>query len=353
MSKPLAGSQAGAPVPAGPPASLRFHTGGLSVDDGFEAWRQSIVGLYDVRPDAQGGVGAFHMDTTSWHLGQVIAGSAIYGASEQHRDLRRIRADQVDHYRLRLVTSGTLHLDADGRRVVLGAGRMVLTDMARPERTAIGSGTNVSVFVPREVLDEALPRPVDLHGHVPEGALADLLASHLRSLATVLPGLSSAEADLLGPPTVALVAACVTPSAPAPAAGGALREATVLRQACRFIEMNLTDPGLSPARVAAALAVSRPTLYRLFEPLGGVAAYVRERRLERIRESLDVPGAPVHLGRLAERYGFATQAHFSAAFRRQFGCSPSQLVRQGGPGARTRPDAASLDAFAHWLRALR
>ncbi|MEF7614509.1 helix-turn-helix domain-containing protein [Aquincola sp. MAHUQ-54] len=340
-----------------PPAKLaeiRFCTEGLSDEDRFDAWRQRVDGLYGVSPSSEGGTPAFCMDTSSWQLGQIIAGTAAFGPCEQERTAQRIRADGVDHYRLTLVTHGALRVESDGRRTEIGQGHILFTDMSRPERRSISAGSNVSVFIAREVLDEALPRPLDVHGFVPAGALAMLLRSHLQSLAQLLPSLSVAEAASLWQPTVQMIAACIAPDAARLAEARGAAEVTLLRQVCRYIEMHLKDADLSPQDIASALKLSRATLYRLFEPLGGVAAYVKERRLNHIHELLCNADGRIHLGRISDTYGFKSAAHFSTAFRKHFGFSPSDSKAHGalawGPaGASTR----DLGSFGRWLRALR
>jgi AraC-like DNA-binding protein len=340
-----------------PPATIeeiRFCTEGLPDEDRFEAWRQRVEGLYGVLPSPEQGRQAFHMDTSSWQLGQIIAGTAAFGPREQERTRRRIRADQVDHYRLTLVTQGSLRVDADGRRAELMPGQILFTDMSRPERTSISAGTNVSVFIPREVLDEALPQPLDVHGFVPGGALSMLLRSHLQSLAQVLPSLPASEAAALSQPTVQMVASCITPNAARLAEARSTVEVTLMRQVCRYIEMHLKDPEFSPQQISDALKLSRATLYRMFEPLGGVAAYTKERRLTHIHEQLCSAEGRMHLGRISDEYGFKSAAHFSTAFRKHFGFSPSDSKAHGvlapGPMGESRQHIGS---FGQWLRALR
>lgn len=343
-------------VPTAPErvARVRFHTDGLSEGDRFDAWQERVDGLYGVSPSPDHGRSAFHMDTSSWHLGQIIAGTATFGPREQERTSQRVRADQVDHYRLTLVTAGTLRADSDGKRSEVGAGQILFTDMSRPERTSISEGSNISVFVPREVLDEALPRPLDLHGFVPGGTLSLLLQSHLRSVAQLLPTLPAEDAALLSQPTVQMVASCLVPNASLLANARGAVEVTLLRQVCRYVEMHLKDADLGPQDIADALKLSRATLYRMFEPLGGVAAYTKERRLLQIHELICGAEGRLHLGKVCDEYGFKSAAHFSTAFRKHFGYSPSEAAERGagrsGPVGASRQEVGS---FGRWLRALR
>jgi len=88
---------------------------------------------------------------------------------------------------------------------------------------------------------------------------------------------------------------------------------------------HLDDPDLSPASIAAAHHISVRSLHRLFQDHEEtVAAWIRERRLERCRRDLADPrlaDRPAHV--IGRTWGFADPAHFSRAFRATHGVSPS------------------------------
>jgi len=95
------------------------------------------------------------------------------------------------------------------------------------------------------------------------------------------------------------------------------------------IEERLADPDLRPATIAAAHAISVRALYQLFERRGAtVSGYVRRRRLARARAELARLGPATTVAGTAHRWGFADQAGFSRAFRREYGCPPN-AVRLG------------------------
>ena len=77
----------------------------------------------------------------------------------------------------------------------------------------------------------------------------------------------------------------------------------------RHVRENLSDPTLGPDALCQRFGVSRAVLYRAFEPLGGVSAYIRSLRLRRAYElSCDLPPP---LGRLAA--SLASQASIRSA----------------------------------------
>ena len=92
------------------------------------------------------------------------------------------------------------------------------------------------------------------------------------------------------------------------------------------IERSLHDPGFGPDALYRALCVSRSRLYAAFADGEGVAAAIRDARLDRAHRQLS---APAHAGdsvtAIMYRCGFTNASGFSTAFRRRFGIAPRDL----------------------------
>jgi AraC-like DNA-binding protein len=332
---------------------LHFDSRPLPATERFDRWRAAVGKVYELSAPGYDGAGELQVNTSIWNLGSLLLSDNRFGSRFQRRSARSIRSDQVDHYRLLLQTGGSLNIDADGRRETLSAGRLILTDLARPETYATEAGSNIVLFVPRELLDDALPQSLDLHGVALTGGCAALLSEHMRALVRNAGLLTASELPALNQATVSLLAASIAASSQALAQARPAMEVTLLRQACRYVDLHLTDAELSAEEICRFFKLSRATLYRLFEPYGGVARYIKERRLLRVHALLASATQRQHLGRLADDYGFKTATHFSRAFREQFGYSPGEVrqVRREAPVV--QQGEVGYDGFNQWLRALR
>jgi AraC-like DNA-binding protein len=106
-----------------------------------------------------------------------------------------------------------------------------------------------------------------------------------------------------------------------------------LEVALTFIDRHIANPELSPAFLEAKLPFSRSSLYRLFEPLGGVASAILQRRLERSMKSLLTGGAAKPRLRAILRAIYLTQEQFSRAFCARFHHAQSVLRIGAAPGS--------------------
>ncbi len=244
--------------------------------------------------------------------------------------------DQAPAIWLALLLEGEALLIAGERRINLSAGDIVYG------ATGVGATLKFStsfrqlfVKAPRLALNPRLMSPMSLElGHLSgsEG-INHVLSGMLRSLADVLLDIG---ADELRPIELALTEFLITSLAGEKqlfGLGGAKGVRTAhLHRICQSIETLLSDPDLSPARVAEAHGVSLRYMQKLFTAEGNsFSNYVRSRRLERCRADLISPQhAQLSISEICFRWGFNSSAHFSRAFREQYGTSPREYRSAGG-----------------------
>jgi AraC-like DNA-binding protein len=94
----------------------------------------------------------------------------------------------------------------------------------------------------------------------------------------------------------------------------------------RFIERHIDSPALSAELICARSGWSRATVYRLFQAEGGLARYIRRRRLQWAFRQLMRSGPPrPRVLDLAVECQFASEATFCRAFHRLFGVPPGEV----------------------------
>jgi AraC family transcriptional regulator, positive regulator of tynA and feaB len=98
------------------------------------------------------------------------------------------------------------------------------------------------------------------------------------------------------------------------------------------IELNLADPELSPEMLARRMGLSRRQADTVFERTGmSISAQIWERRLLRAASELVSPAnVERRIIEVALSCGFNDPAHFSRAFRKRFGLTPSDWRSHGG-----------------------
>jgi AraC-like DNA-binding protein len=200
------------------------------------------------------------------------------------------------------------------------------------------------------VIDQSLHMPLDT-------SLGLLLGRYIDALDGQLCDMTDAELPRLVAATRAMVAACIAPSPPTRDAAAPLVEHARLERVRRAIRQNLRSPTLTPKRLCRVVGMSRSQLYRLFEPVGGVARYIQAERLREAHRALADPDNQADIHTVGESIGFFDASAFSRIFRREFGCTPSEvraaaLAGLGHVALRRPPEETKPGTVTAVLRAL-
>lgn len=321
--------------------------------DAFEQYRKGCAHLFDISllsPEE-----TFFNRLEGYHLGPVLF-ARCWGVPQRfERKPSHILIDGADSVMAVLeLEGGDWRGDYDGRPAGSHMGQIRIVDMARPFDMSTGPYHSLHLMTPRAQLEGC--GALDFHGLVvsEDSPSGRLLGSHLRVLNDVVDGLTTREAEPAAKAIVALLGGAILAHAEPASSDPRPVEKMLLAAGRRFVEQRLDDIELSPEAVRQHLGVSRSLLYRVFEPLGGVSAFIQSRRLDQAFDAILQDRTEQHtLGEIAYRHGFRSDAHFSRAFRARFGVTPGRLrrvgeaARQEGLSALERPD----DVWT-WLRTL-
>lgn len=338
-----------------PVSRTRFSTEGLSSREGWEAWRGVFAPLFDVKEADE--PASFRAEIDAFEMSTMVVAQIAFGGVQQtgFRSKDLVRRSSLDHYAIELCLESDLYL-CEGRdgTAEIGAGSIVLLDLGQASALTTTNSTSITLTVPRAVLDRHCPDVERLHGtRIGGPGCAQLLADHMRSLYHHLSFMTQPEADMAAQATIALVSACLAPSAERLGQASAIIDRTTLARARRYIESRIDDPRLTPKTICAAVGTSRSNLYQLFQPSGGVARYIQERRLRRIHAALRDPAEWRSISELAYAGGFTSATHFSRAFRNLFGCSARDIRDFARQPVMPPPRQAAPETFIEdWLQNL-
>lgn len=301
-------------------ALQRFDSGAPGAE-GYERWRAvgAVPRLFDVSADPD----RFHVRFTQRDLGALTLLEFRNTDAAYTRSPGQLRRDGADHLWVQLVRGGTVMGAGGDRSIAMGAGAAGVCDLGKAAAQSSHAISARAFLVPRDAFGG---KPLDdLHAGVAGGSRFDLLDDYFTWLMTVEVR-SPATAAARAPAAVAeVVSACFRPVERVGEQAAAVLSSLTLARAQRFIAAHAGDPALALASICRAAGVSRATLYRLFAPHGGVAAYVWTARLEAARRALSDPAGREDIGQVAARHGFATAQHFSRRFREHYGFSPRNL----------------------------
>ena len=285
--------------------------------------------LFDVSPlDCDARAEPRHFSGVLYFLGDFVFCRIVSGGAVLRRERRHILRSGPLLAFLQL-KHGRLIGESDGRAFSARSGQLALHDYGCPFSALLSPAVLEAVFVPRPdyrsrvATSGAVPGFYVLDGL--EEPFFAICAEVMERLQFSPENVSQKDLELLN-----LGAQQLVFDGSADLSSFRAERAELLRDIQQFIEQNLSALELSAAMLLARFGVSRATLFRLFEPFGGVRTYILERRL--FRALLDISEQPNLRGqiqRAVERWGFSSATHFHRAVKRSFGVTPGAMFSTG------------------------
>ncbi len=239
-----------------------------------------------------------------------------------------IRKDPRDDLMLYVVSKGSIGLAQSSHSIVLEAGDMALYDQTKPfQLFFFGSTEGKIVAIPRHELLSRLPEALVGVGRAIPGRtnLPMLTCSMVGEIMEWGDQAGSSVAERLAASTLDVIAATLE-SEFGEAIVSAWRDPR-LEKAKRFLRDHLHEQELSLEAVSQAVGVTARTLNRLFLSEGTTPIrWLWKQRLIESRRMLE-SNKNVHVTEVAFRHGFRDLSHFSRVFKKEFGRSPSAVIK--------------------------
>ena len=266
-------------------------------------------------------------------IGDLRIGAVSSSPSVVHHGREHVARTREALFFLQVQLTGNSVNRQDGREAILGAGDFTMFDATRPYQMLFEAPNKVLVIgIPAALMQRQVASPESVvarrmqYDESVNRLLSDFAHALWRQCLTtdlqpVAPNLVSALLNLVGGAYCARSQPC--------ADGSAHLESLRLR-IIHFIEDNLCDCDLSPAKIAAMLRTSPRYVHTIFSRRGEtVSQYIRRRRLEECARLLaNAPRGARTISDIAFDYGFASCTNFGKVFREQYGVTPTEYRRQ-------------------------
>ena len=230
-----------------------------------------------------------------------------------------ISMEREAFFGLMLVEDGCNEIMVDTKTLSIEPGMGLLWDSTMPISFELPTNLRKhTVFMDQERLLCAMPNalerlgaPLDWRHGV--GALA---SAHIRTLLDEAKHIDADRGPAAAELLLHLISAALDQPDDTPFTS---TQARLFSRIDAFVSTHLDDPDLGPKSIAAALGISVRSLHLLFSRRNmTVSRCILERRLEHCRSDL-VTRAHASITEIAFRWGFNDAAHFSRAFRKQYG----------------------------------
>lgn len=295
---------------------------------GLDVWRSAVAGaVVPLEIDELDGV-AFR-----GHLGQTVVGDvSLFEIAATPHVVRRtpelISVDDQRFYKLSLQLSGTVVLEQDGRSAVLRPGDLAVYDTHRPYTLAFPKDNQAMVIMfPHELVD--LPRDevaqVTATRFPSDTGLGRVINPFFVELGRNMDQLAGTHASRLVHSALDLLVTMLSQDLHRRQGPATNPARSLAREVREYILEHLDDHTLTPSSIAQAHYLSIRHLYTIFSAEGqSISAWIRSRRLERIRRDLVDPlYADRPVSWVAGRWGLHDAAYFSRLFKAEFGESPT------------------------------
>lgn len=300
---------------------------GADYADSFAACRELMSAMFDLQAPSPEVRAAYSKDIALYDYGPVKLSTARSSPSIMVRDPGTIARTGVDQFHVQFYRTHGFVLTLDGAEREVRPGDVSLLDLARPVTIRTDGIDNLSAVIDRDLLLPLLEDADDLHGlvltHAAEAGIA--VREHLEEMWRLGPELTVAEGLAWSRSTASLIASVVNARHRTPAATRAELRQNQFRAICRRIDRQIGDVDLGPDGLARQSFVTRPTLYRMFEPHGGVGRYILGRRLTGVFRDLSDPSRALDaIAHVFLRWGLDNHTAAGRAFRAAWGMTPSQ-----------------------------
>ena len=312
---------------------LVFSTDGIEPSKRYAAWQGAICDVYvhvDVNSEHRSDYHGFIREA---RFGAITMTDVLLSEQRISRRERHIAKLDKDCYYVEFVQQGKINILQAGQTLLSNAGTgAIFTASEAYDLECVGQVRSLYLEIPRKEFAERFRNdriPVARTMATSRG-LGRIAAEFCSTLASEGTALDPTVRARLGDEMMDVLALALDAGdKDEPLLDRAVQQSR-LRSVKAWIEQHLTDPDLSLENVAKNNGISLRHLHYLFRLTDmSVSEWIWDRRLQRCYDVLTRRELrSLSVTDVAYQLGFSSSSHFSTAFRRKFGISPSDLRRR-------------------------
>lgn len=309
-----------------------WTTDAFDVRHRYDAWDVELSAVFGRWSAALPSTMNFSATVESRSLDAFKVVECICDPCSATRGHAEMLADESDFLALQLVLDGYEQIRFAGEEVELERGDIFVWDSTKPmDFRVVQRLHKISVLLPLARFRNWLPTSWHSINRLirPQSDGGRLLAQYLATLSPrrMVGGFNNCDALIETTIGLLVNSQQITVSRPPES-----QREMHLEHVYRYIAQHLTDPNLTPAKVAEASRISLRYLHWLFAGIGtSVGQYIIRERLQRCRQELASPATNRRkVADIALSAGFNDVTHFSRRFKQEFGTSPRAFSREPG-----------------------
>jgi AraC-like DNA-binding protein len=314
--------------------SITMSTADVEPSDRLDFWADVVERVFFPVSFQPSRNGPFNGRISVYKIGQVTIARVASEPTILTRTATSIAKFDPEALHLLALLRGRVLIDQNDQTTPVSAGQMVLYDTSHPFSIVTDEPFEaVTIETPRMLLGTQSRRDYLKMIHpVPGDLLAGVVLPFLFGFADrAVENATEDGHEVLGDAVLDVVRSLYFDRTVRPSPS--LHRVVRLDEVKAYIDGHLGED-LHPPEIARAHYISVRSLQKLFQSEGlTVSEWIRSRRLACARRDLlDAALADESIGWIAMRWGMPNPAHFSRAFRAEYGMAPSQLreyVRQG------------------------
>lgn len=292
----------------------------------FQFWQEAICETYltvDCQKLDEAPLEGF---IDAYSLGELTLSQVYTPAMNYVRGVNELKKSNEEYFQLILAVKGDVILEQRGSQSRIKPGEMVIySSTEHSQCICLGDTYNSVIKIPRVLLADRIDRVDEISAtildcHTPIGMLTRNLISECLNTAKH----NVDYGTLFSNGVLDILASAIEsnlPSASTPKGSPALAKIK------KHIEQRLSDPDLSVLLIAEQNNVSVRTLNRLFASEGTTTMrWVWNRRLAHSHRMLS-EGNARQVSQVAFDCGFNDLSHFSKVFKKRYGVTPQNILR--------------------------